>query len=675
MKSKLYLVFVSCILAIVMLFASCEIDLGIDGYEEKTSDKLVNDNTDDVTDGERDPSCAHANVEWITAVEPTCSGKGERRKTCLDCNKVTKAEPIDALPHTEGEWVLVSKGDYGVAEIRSTNCTVCGEELFQHVEELRYSQGLEYTDAGDGACIVSGIGECTDKELIIPAVNPDGKQVVEIGESAFAGEVNVESVYMGGSIGKIGAKAFAGCTSLKSVFLRSAASTIEEGVFAGCNSLEQISIELGNESFIINDGFLLDSAEKTVLAYFGGKGNPSVPDGVEAIGDGVFKGLDVTSIILPKSVRSIGDEAFSDCNALVTINYSGTPSEWNAIVKGNSNYDLLEAAVNCAGGEVIENVRWFGRSTLSGNALYVYDELVKAVMADDPAAKIELASDMSVTKDEYHLAQKIFFSDHPECFWWNGKAIYYENQDGYVISIEPEYSYLGAELSRMKSELSAVVEEILSGMPDGSIFEKALYLHDAVADRVTYTFTERDQDPYGALVEGRAVCNGYATSYQMLLQEAGIRAWTVNGVAGGEAHAWNIVWMNDSACVYTDVTWDDQGDRVYHYYFNMSLDEIDDDHLADATFKLPTCEHYSWGCTDVDPDCNLLDDDSSPAQLAEFFGEILAGERVAQFFYLGKDFNAWFEKNAPAMYSLIDCDGFSLSSHGNEYVLIARGAK
>ena len=321
--------------------------------------------------------------------------------------------------------------------------------------------------------------------------------------------------------------------------------------------------------------------------------------------------------------------------------------------------------------EVNYTVSGYGRATIADNesAARLYDLLEEAVLADEPAKEIEVDPSLEIKMEDFDLAEIMFLSDHPECFWWDGQVVYYYTEDGIIVSIKFTYLYDNDEISAMKAELERVVEEILAELPVGNNFGKALYLHDAVANRVTYKYTENDQTPYGALVEGEAVCNGYATAYQLLLQRAGIRAWTVNGTSLDEAHAWNVVWMDDDTCVYTDVTWDDV-EYLSHYYFNMSLDEIAKEHEADAIFDLPDCGHNDQGYYDVNAENTLRDGDGANV-LASFFGESENGEKIASSRYLGEDISAWLEENGADFYPLVGATSLRYLIVGNEIIMIA----
>ena len=317
-------------------------------------------------------------------------------------------------------------------------------------------------------------------------------------------------------------------------------------------------------------------------------------------------------------------------------------------------------------GVASDNYR-YGKSTLSGNAVYIYGLLAASVMKEVPGEEIIFDESRQIMFSDFEKARMMFIGDYPECFWWGGTVNYYQTEEGTIPSLKLEYTYEGETLTKMRAQLDTAVDKIIADLPYGSAYDKALYLHDRVAEMVDYEIGEHDQTPYGALVEGKAVCNGYATAYQLLLMKAGIRAWTINGVSDGAAHAWNLVWMDEVTCVYTDVTWDDQ-DVISRYYFNMSLGEIDDDHTANPLFILPDCDHTREGYYDISPDAHILNEEDGGEVLAGFLGEESNGERKAVFLYTGSDFKAWFEKNNDAFFKKVGGGSVSYAILGGEVV-------
>ena len=81
-----------------------------------------------------------------------------------------------------------------------------------------YSEGLDFTSNGDGTCYVSGIGSCTDTDIVIPSVSPDGDSVTSIGDSAFCGCFGLTSITIPDSVTSIGDAAFHYCSGLTDVY-------------------------------------------------------------------------------------------------------------------------------------------------------------------------------------------------------------------------------------------------------------------------------------------------------------------------------------------------------------------------------------------------------------------------------------------------------------------------
>ena len=96
--------------------------------------------------------------------------------------------------------------------------------------------------------------------------------------------------------------------------------------------------------------------------------------------------------------------------------------------------------------------------------------------------------------------------------------------------------------------------------------------------------------PYGGLVKCKAICLGFATTFQLLMDLAGVECATVVGSSHNSRsdHAWNMVRLNGEwYCV--DVTWDANaleqgvGGEVEEWdYFNVTSDDMaDSDHQWD----------------------------------------------------------------------------------------------
>lgn len=123
-----------------------------------------------------------------------------------------------------------------------------------------------------------------------------------------------------------------------------------------------------------------------------------------------------------------------------------------------------------------------------------------------------------------------------------------------------------------------------------SDYEKELAVHDwmiawAEYDQAALSAlpgaqpTPDSDNPYGFFTGRAAICTGYTSTFQLLMDLLGIECLTVEGTAynGTEDHAWNMVRLDgDWYCV--DVTWDDPvsstpvSPAAAHMYFNVTSD-------------------------------------------------------------------------------------------------------
>ena len=242
----------------------------------------------------------------------------------------------------------------------------------------------------------------------------------------------------------------------------------------------------------------------------------------------------------------------------------------------------------------------YGRSALAkmpnANALlYAYDQIAEGV--EDCETEIWVYNNKDkISKAEVDMVLDAYRRDYAHHFWL-GNSYGTSGYGDTVAMIKPGYKWTGDKLEELKAEFNAAANEILSGITDSmSDYEKELYIHDALAKRNSYIGgTAHAHDAYGALVEGRSVCEGYAEALQYLLQRVGIQSFLIIGYSYNpeteefEGHEWNVVKI-DGKYYHVDLTWDDQGERIFHSYFNVSDTMIKEDHYIETTaYALPVC--------------------------------------------------------------------------------------
>ena len=165
-----------------------------------------------------------------------------------------------------------------------------------------------------------------------------------------------------------------------------------------------------------------------------------------------------------------------------------------------------------------------------------------------------------------------FVNDHPEFFYLGGYCNY--SYIGGVVQCA-EIVYISNDTSSMKKMASAYenkVKKILSSVNSSwSNLEKALYVNDYLAINCEYDGSFTKYSSYNALVEGKAVCQGYALAYQDLMNRMNIPCELVT--SNKLNHAWNLVKIG-SSWYHVDVTWNDpisdRYGRARHFHFLKS---------------------------------------------------------------------------------------------------------
>lgn len=226
-----------------------------------------------------------------------------------------------------------------------------------------------------------------------------------------------------------------------------------------------------------------------------------------------------------------------------------------------------------------------------------YEKIVNAVQNCQTTVTI----DEKLTESEALMAFYYYQADYPHHFWCDGSIRYtISERSNKVVKIQLSYTMAGDQLLQAQIDFNNAVVELLEIAATGKDeYERELLLHDALARRVTYQEGENAHNAYGALVKGKAVCEGYSRGFQYLLYQSGIQCLmaegsSINPSTGlSESHAWNVVRV-DGQYYHVDLTWDDPDDvktPVMYPYFNLTTVQINNDHTinSDYGYALPNC--------------------------------------------------------------------------------------
>lgn len=199
----------------------------------------------------------------------------------------------------------------------------------------------------------------------------------------------------------------------------------------------------------------------------------------------------------------------------------------------------------------------------------------------------------SITQTAYDA----FIMDHPKRSMWIDvnrsriEAVSESRQEGdhhiwkvlelkHRISVLSEYSdpeALTAELDRAIKSFTPVGD---------TLYDKIKSIHDYVCLLTVYDASGKyAYSAYGALVDGKSVCEGYAEAFRLICERNGIECILVSGKGivlrntdgrlseYSENHMWNYVRMDDGKWYAVDATWDD-GRKISHEYLLVGSETV-----------------------------------------------------------------------------------------------------
>lgn len=446
--------------------------------------------------------------------------------------------------------------------------------------------------------------------------------IERIGTSAFARCVSLSRITLPESLAEINGNAFIGCTKLDEVLIPDSVTFIGSSAFQLCSSLSQIKLS-ANLKEICSYSFYLCKSLTSI----------EIPNSVSEIGGDAFRECNrIQKIVIPQSVSYIGSTAFFNCSSLkkATIYNNSVGFGKNVFSGCNSDFKLYGYLNSTSQTYAGENGHSFvaldddGTEITPTNTEVIDKQDSQNIITAVKSIRTKMKNRESTVEGTVNLfatspdtamkemEKQIFAytSDAQEGDYLRDNCLSYSYSyststvSGYRVL---KYKYIFEYKTTYEQEqavsinVSQIISRLsLSGLSD---YEKAEKIYDYIVKNVSYDYQHYLDSSYipqftayAALVDKKAVCEGYSLLFYRMAVEAGITCRIVSGKVGNSDHAWNLLKLDDLYyCV--DTTFASSGNDSDSYFLKGSI--TFKDHILNGEF---TSEQYKKEVTISDFD-------------------------------------------------------------------------
>ena len=227
---------------------------------------------------------------------------------CVGIISVSSAEPET---YTIGKYTYYDDGDYSYELLPDGSLAI---------SMLSSKAAFDTIPTENNGRTVTSIGgyAYTGRNDITSVTIPD--TITSIGTDAFMKCQNLTEVILPDTMTFIDAYAFRGCSSLESITIPDSVTYIGEGAFISCEKLSDIRISPDHPIYEFSNGLLINKKDKVLMLCQNHNAESyKIPFGFKRIGSSAFEGMNLTSVIIPDSVTTIGRMSFSYMDNLKEI--------------------------------------------------------------------------------------------------------------------------------------------------------------------------------------------------------------------------------------------------------------------------------------------------------------------------------------------------------------------
>ena len=263
-------------------------------------------------------------------------------------------------------------------------------------------------------------------------------------------------------------------------------------------------------------------------------------------------------------------------------------------------------------------------------AVQPYDLVEGGIATEGEVARF-ISNGENIIPFAYGAGRDSFYMDNPDLFYidvygtslsagqMGGKSVAYLDSSRsdtlYLGDLDSE-SKINSAIQTYENKLNAIVTQAKQA---GGVKEQIEYVNDYIAENVTYSFGTAVQNgrnvdlpeaayistAYGSLVNGKAICGGFAKGFKAVMDRLQIPCVCVQGYAAdnGETmqpHMWNYVQLDDDMWYAVDPTYNATGTADKWLFLganSMEGSHVEDKVVSSSGFELsyPALKPYDYG--------------------------------------------------------------------------------
>lgn len=418
--------------------------------------------------------------------------------------------------------------------------------------------------------------------------------VTNLSRNCFAGLTGLTSVKLSDTVTSIKSQAFNGCSALTSIYLPQSVTNLEDNAFSGASGLTDITVDSANPTYRSVNGVVFSKDMTTLYVYPAGSPRTSytIPEGVQVVYNGALHACNnLTSLTIPASLEQMQCVLTSQCPNLRDVyidnywhldsilGYETTQDAWNAVTVHASDVALTYTANSAA-----------DLHRIAGTLNTAFPTVVDIQM---PASLESLFQDYiknRVNRYNYRYSLRNRTDNQ------TGMTVYQltvQYQNGLDLLPYHKGNLDRSALNSDSVQLLNRAEEVLNQIttPEMGDYETVKAIHDWLVNNTTYAYSGRYEGPFGPIMDGTSVCEGYSCAFQVLCTLSDIDCLYMAGDTTQGLHAWNKVCV-DGVWYNVDVTWDDPTggvDTLRYDYFLISDATLSRDHTWNRDW-VPACD-------------------------------------------------------------------------------------